>query len=452
MEKNTLEHKSSDFLDPDKVEEISSTILEMAQKKGASQAEVSVNFDKGFSVSTRLEEVETVEFNQDKSFSVTVYFGNRRGGATSSDTSLSSLKQLVDRACDIAKASDEDPCFGLAEPELLATNFPDLQLDYPWMIDAQQAIELAKECEHIALNKDSRIVNSDGCSISSYQFLRSYATSTGFNHSFRASRHSKSCVLLAKDSQGLKQDYDYTTARDPQKLLANELLAEKATERTLARLNAQKISTQKCPVIFAHDVSNTVLGSFISAISGSNIYQKSSFLLDQIGKQIFPSKYHIQEKPYEIGALGSSAYDLEGVQTRNNCFVESGILQHYLLDCYSARRLDLSTTANAGGVHNLSITDDGCNFDELLQEMGTGLVVTSLMGSAISLVTGDYSRGASGFWVEGGKVQYPVDEITIASNLRDMFSNILMIANDVDPRKSTKCGSILISEMMVAGK
>lgn len=451
MEKNTIESKSSEFLNQAEVENIAQQLLALAKSNGASQVEVAVNFDKGLSVSTRLADVETVEFNQDKSFAVTVYFGKRRGGATSSDTTPQSLKQLVERACDIAKHSDEDQCFGLAEAGELATEFPELDLDHGWPIDVQQAISIAKDCEQLALDQDQRIINSDGCNVSTYRFLRSYANSHGFSHSFTASRHSKSCILLAKDQEGLKRDYDYTTARDPQNLVENLSLAQSAVSRTLSRLNPRKLSTRKCPVIFSSDVSNTILSAFMSAISGSSIYRKSSFLLDMVGQQILPKKYNIGEEPYLIGGLGSASYDLDGVQTRANQFIKHGQLQHYMLDTYSARRLKLNTTANAGGVHNLFINNDGGSFESLLSEMGSGLLVTSLMGSAVNLVTGDYSRGASGFWIEDGQIQYPVDEVTVASNLADMFMNIEKVASDEDKRKSTRCGSMLISKMTVAG-
>lgn len=442
----------STFLNPNEVENISDRLLSLAKQKGASSSEVSVNFDKGLNVTTRLNEVETVEFNQDKNFSVTVYFGNRRGSATSSDTKDSALEQLVSRACDIAKVSDPDPCFGLADKELLATNLPDLALEYDWNITVDEIIEKAKACESIALKSDPRIVNSDGSNVSTYQFLCAHANSYGFKHYFKATRHSQSCILLAKDKEGLKRNYDYTIARDPSLLLDNALLAKSAVEKTLSRLNAQKISTRTSPVIFSSEVSSSLLGAFISAISGSNIFRRSSFLLDKIGSQLFDSKYSITESPYEIGALGSASYDSDGVQTRNNCFIEKGILQHYALGCYSARRLNLSTTGNAGGVHNLSINHDGGGLNDLLNEMGTGLLVTSLMGSSINLITGDYSRGASGFWVEKGVIVFPVDEVTVAGNLSDMFMSIKMIADDADPRKSSKCGSMLISKMTIAGK
>ncbi len=452
MKNNTVKKGQSTFLDPNEVEKISTSILDIAKSMGASSTEVSVSFDKGLNIASRLGDVETIEFNQDKSVALTVYFGQRRGSATSSDTSYASLKQLVSRACDIAKVSDPDPCFGLAETPLIATNFPDLALHFDWDINVPDAIDLAKECELLALNADKRIVNSDGCNVATYQSLCAYANSNGFYHHFNASRHSKSCVLLAKDSDGLKRDYDYTIARDPKHLLNNKALADSAVEKTLSRLNAQKLSTRTCPVIFSNNVSSSLLAAFISGISGGNIYRRSSFLLDKIGQKIFPSAYSIYESPYEVGALGSAAYDSEGVQTRENRFVDSGILNHYALGCYSARRLKLETTANSGGVHNLAISHDDMSLTTLLNEMGTGLLVTSLMGSSVNMITGDYSRGASGFWVENGEIQYAVEEITIASNLLDMFSSIQRIGNDIDSRKSTKCGSILIPSMTIAGK
>lgn len=440
------------FLNPVEVEQISNEVIDLAKAAGATSTEVSVQLNKGINVATRLEEVETIEFNQDKQIALTVYIGNRRGTATSSDPSHPSLKKLVQHAADIAKVSDPDPCFGLADKSLLAINFPELDLYHPWNIEVKDAIELAKHCESIALGIDKRIVNSDGCNLSTHQFLTSYANSNGFNHHYFSSRHSQSCVLLAQDSKGLKRDYDYTLARDPKKLLDQRLLANNAVKKTLARLDAHKLSTRSCPVIFSSDISNSLLSALISAVSGGNIYRRSSFLLDKIGHQIFPQKYSISESPYMVGGLSSSAYDGDGVQTRNNVFIKNGVLQHYALGCYSARRLKLETTANSGGVHNLSINHDNLTLDELFAQMGTGLFVTSLMGSSINMLTGDYSRGASGFWIEDGKIAYAVDEITVASNFMDMFANIEGIASDVDIRKSTKCGSVLIGKMTVAGK
>lgn len=452
MDHTNNHNAQSTFLNSAEVENVSNQVIDIAKSLGATSCEVSVHLNKGLNVASRLREVDTIEFNQNKHVALTVYFDKQRGCATGSDTSLASLEQLVKHASDIAKVSDPDPCFGLPDKSQLATNLPDLKLNFEWNIEPQQAIDAAIECESLALNQDKRIVNSDGANVSSNQYLTAYANSAGFYHHLYSTRHSKSCVLLAEDQTGLKRDYEYTIARDPNNLFSNDFLANSAVNKTLVRLNPQKLKTQTCAVIFSNDISNSLLSTFISAISGGNIYRKSSFLLDKVGQIIFPTKYTMAESPYIIGGLSSSAYDSDGVQTRNNKFIEDGVLQHYVLGTYSARRLNLETTANSGGVHNLSITNDDISQAELLAQMGTGLLVTSLMGSSINMLTGDYSRGASGFWIENGVIAYPVDEITIAGNLMEMYGNIVAIANDNDLRKSTQCGSILISEMTVAGK
>ena len=318
-------------------------------------------------------------------------------------------------------------------------------------MDAPQAIELAKDCETHAVKFDKRIENSEGASVSSHDFIRLYANSHDFVGGYRASRHSLSCVLIASDDKGMQRDYDYSTARRSDDLLSAQKLGEAAANKTLARLNARKLSTRKAPVIFAHDVSNSLLGAFISAVSGSNLYRRSSFLLDRLDTQVFATGYDVYEQPHLATALGSAPFDSEGVLTRNNMFIKDGRLESYVLGSYSARRLGLATTANAGGVHNLTISHDDLTFKQLLARMDTGLVVTELMGQGVNLVTGDYSRGVSGFWVEKGEIQYPVEEITVAGKLNDMYRNICGIGNDIDPRKATRCGSILIEEMMIAG-
>ncbi len=452
MDKNKEEFKRN-FLQKEKeYQPLVGQILALAKDKGATQAEVALSYDKGLSVTTRLREVETVEFNQDKGVGVTVYVGQRRASVSSSDTSKAAIEKVVERALEIAKVSDEDKCYGLADKELLSDTYPSLDLYHPWDMDALKAIELAKECEDIALTQDKRIVNSEGSSVGSYQFLRFYANTNGFHGCYTTTRHTRSCVLLGEDAKGLQRDYDYTTARNSDDLCNSQTLAQNAVDKTLKRLNAQKITTRKAPVIFKNDVSSTILSALISAISGGNIYRRSSFLLDHIDKTIFPSRYDVYEEPHLPGALGSAPYDGEGVLTRNNRFVEAGVLKSYCLGSYSARRLGLQTTANAGGVHNLAIKHDDLSFDEMLKKMDTGLVVTELMGQGTNIVTGDYSRGAQGFWVENGEIQFPVEEITIASNLKDMFSHIVAIGNDIDRRKATRCGSILLEEMTIAGQ
>lgn len=433
------------------LKQIAQKALEMSLKKGATHAEVALSADKGLSVTTRLLDVETLEFNQDKGVGLTVYLGHRRGSVSSSDTSDKAIEEAVQHAIDIAKVSDEDPCFGLADKALLSTQFPDLDLYHPWGISAEEAIDEAKACEDIALNTDKRIVNSEGVSVGSYEFMRVYANTHDFMGGYSTTRHTKSCVLLAEDESGMQRDYDYTTARSKKELESSASLAKKAIDKTVSRLNAKPIPTQKTPVIFSSDVSSSLLSVLISAISGGSIYRRASFMLDKIGASIFPERYDIFELPHKKRALGSAPYDGDGVMTRNNYFVKQGELKSYVLGSYSARRLGLQTTANAGGVHNLTINNDGLGVDALLKKMDKGVLITELMGQGINLVTGDYSRGLSGFWVENGEIQHPVEGVTVAGNLSDMFQGIVAIANDEDPRKATQCGSILMDEMMIAG-
>lgn len=434
------------------LKDIAKKVLAMSQKKGATHAEVALSADKGLSVTTRLLEVETLEFNQDKGVGLTVYLGHRRGSVSSSDTSDSALEEAVQHAIDIAKVSDEDPCFGLADKSLLSQQYSDLDLYHPWDLAADEAIAQAKECENIALKTDKRIVNSEGVSVGSYQFLRVYANTHDFIGGYSTTRHTKSCVLLAEDQVGMQRDYDYTTARAKEDLDSAATLAKNAIDKTVKRLHAKPIKTQKTPVIFSSDVSSSLLSALISAVSGGSIYRRASFLLDKIGEAILPDKYDICEWPHKQKALGSAPYDGDGVITRNNYFVKRGELNSYVLGSYSARRLGLETTANAGGVHNLTINNDGLKLDALLKKMDKGVLITELMGHGINLVTGDYSRGLSGFWVENGEIQHPVEGITVAGNLSEIFKGIVAISSDEDPRKGTQCGSMLIDEMTIAGE
>lgn len=431
--------------------ELMQDVLERARKKGASDAMVSVNHDSGFSVDVRMGEVETVTFNEDKAISLVVYFGHQKGAASSTDTSDQALDALVSAACDIARVSAADPCFGLAEPELLNNHFPDLSLYHPWEITPPEAIEKALTCETHALALDKRITNSDGVNLSTYAFCNGFANTNGGEGVISSTRHGLSCSLIAKEGENMQRDYDYTTARDATHLNSLERVAQTAVERTTSRLGAKKIKTQKAPVLFSSYVSSGILASFINAINGSNLYRKNSFLLDSIGQQIFPRGFKIYEQPFLLGALGSSPFDAEGVPTRNNVFIEDGILQQYVLSSYSARRLGLKTTANSGGVHNLTIDATAGNLQALLHQMDTGLLVTELMGQGINGLTGDYSRGAFGFWVEKGQIQHPVEEITIAGNLKEMFKSIVAVGSDINPNIATRCGSLLIEEMMIAG-
>ncbi|KTD24744.1 peptide maturation protein PmbA [Legionella lansingensis] len=431
--------------------ELMHEVLDRAKAQGATDVMVSVNHDSGFSVDVRMGEVETVAFSEDKGISLVVYIGHRKGGASSTDTSPAALDALVTAACDIAKVSSTDPCFGLADRELMTTKYPNLDLYHPWAITPPEAIEKALACETQALALDKRISNSDGVNLSTYAFCHAFATTNGGEGVVQSTRHSVSCSLIAKQGESMQRDYDYTTARYVDGLYPLDKIARNAVERAVSRLGARQIKTQKIPVLFSSRVSSSIFSSFINAISGGNLYRKNSFLLDSIDQQIFPAGFRVYEQPYLLKGLGSSPFDGEGVPTRNNVFIEDGVLRHYVLGSYSARRLGLKTTANSGGVHNLTIDATAGDLQDLLKKMNKGLLVTELMGQGINGLTGDYSRGASGFWVENGQIQYPVEEITIAGNLKDMFKAIVAVGTDINPNLSTRCGSVLIEEMMVAG-
>lgn len=426
-------------------------VLDLAREEGATDAAVAVNNDRGFSVDVRMGEVETVAFSEDKGVGLTVYVGQRKGSASSTDTTPAALRSMVKAACDIAKVSAEDPCFGLADKDLMTRNHPDLDLFHPWDITPQQAIEMALKCETYALSLDKRISNSDGVSVSSYESHHGYANTHGGEGFIHCTRHSLSCSVIAKEGDEMQRDYDYTTVRNAKDLTNTETIAKNAVERALSRLGSKQIKTQVTPVIFSSRVSSGLFGSFINAISGSNLYRKNTFLLDSVGQQLFPEFIRIYEQPHLPGALGSSPFDSEGVPTRPNVLVEKGRLLQYVLGSYSARKMKLKTTANSDGVHNLTVDPTCGDLQELLHTMENGLLVTELMGQGVNGITGDYSRGASGYWVENGEIQYPVDEVTIAGNLKEMFQMIRAVGNDINPNISIKCGSVLIEKMMVAG-
>ncbi len=427
-------------------------VLAKTRSLGATNAAVSVSHDHGFSVDVRMHSVETVAFNEDKSVSLVVYFGQRKGSASTTDTSSAALTTAVEAACDIAKVSSQDPCFGLADRDLLTVQHPDLDLYHPWSIEPSQAIEQALACEEHALSLDKRITNSDGVNLSTYSFCHGYADTHGARGFVRGTRHSLSCSLIAENSSGMQTDYDYTTSRRASQLVSLEQLAQSTVDRTVSRLGARKLKTGKTPVLFSSRVSSSLMSSFISAISGSNLYRKNSFLLDSLGKTVFPEWVRIYEQPRLLGALGSAPFDGEGVPTRHNVFVHEGRVEQYVLGSYSARRLGLQTTANSDGVHNLTVDANAGELSDLIKTMDKGLLVTELMGQGVNGLTGDYSKGATGFWVEHGEIQYPVEEITIANNLKEMFLSILAIGQDINPNHSTRCGSILIGQMMVAGE
>jgi PmbA protein len=434
--------------------QVARQLLQQAGEAGASAAEVTVNFSLGLSATVRMGEVDNVEFHRAKGLVLTVYFGEQKGSASSSDTSADALTQVLTSACDIARVTEPDSYAGLADPALLAdpAAMTDLQLFHPWALPAQQAIELARQCETHALAQDSRIDNSEGASVTTSQSLQVYANSLDFIGHQRFTRHSLNCVLVAKDKQGMQRDYAYTMARDPQQLWSATQVAEQAAQRTVRRLDARQMKTGQWPVIFAADIAGQLFHYFVRAVSGGNLYRRSSFLLDSLGQAVFPAHVQITEDPWLPKALGSSAFDDEGVKTQPRVLVDGGVLQGYVLSSYSARRLGMQSTANAGGIHNLLVRPQALNFSELLQKMDTGLLVTETMGHGINLVNGDFSQGAAGFWVERGQIQFPVHEITIAGNLADMFKGIVAIADDVDPRHVIQTGSVLIEQMTVAGQ
>ena len=427
-------------------------LLDEAKKQGASAAEAGLSLENGLSVNARLGDVETIEHHCDQGLGITVYFGQRKGSASTSDLSPASIKETVRAACSIARYTSEDEYAGLPEPAMLATRFPDLELDHPWPLSVDEAIALAIACESAALGYSSEINNSEGASVNTHQGIRVMGNSLGFLQGYSATRHSMSCSVLGQRGDSMQRDYWYSVARNANDLETAEAIGQKAAERTIKRLAARRLTTRQCPVMYAAEVATGLLGSFIGAISGGNLYRKSSFLLDALGTQVFPDFVRIHEQPYLKGALGSSAYDGDGVATQTRDIVSDGILRGYVLGTYSARKLGMQSTGNAGGVHNLAIDPGVLDFQGMLRQMGTGLLVTELMGQGVKMVTGDYSRGASGFWVENGEIQYPVEEITIAGNLKDMFRQVVAVGNDIDYRGNVRTGSILIEQMSIAGE
>lgn len=425
--------------------------LKAAKRFGASQAEAALAIDSGLSVSVRNGEIETLEYHQDKGLAITVFINQCMGSANTSDLSEKAIRQTVKTATEIARFTARDEFSGLADADELAWEYPDLNLYSSWNVDAEEAVELAVSCEAAALKVDKRIVNSEGASLSSHESFQVYGNSHGLMAFYPSSRHSLSCSVIGQDGGSMQRDHWFTSARDASYLESPVAVGKQAAKRTLARLNAQKISTAKMPVLFSPDVSSGLLSHFLSAISGSNLYRKSSFLLDCLGRKVLPEWVRILEQPHIVGGAGSCPFDSDGVKTQSRIIVEDGILQSYILDSYSGRKLQMKTTGNAGGVHNLILESGQQNFKAMLKLMDKGLLVTELMGQGINIVTGDYSRGAAGFWVENGKIQYPVEEITIAGNLADMFQKIIAVGSDVDYRRNIRSGSILIEEMMISG-
>lgn len=434
----------------DQVKQMSEDVLKVAKTLGASAAEAELSLSIGQNVSVRMGEVENIEYNRDKGMSVTVYFGQQRGHASTSDLSAQALKDTVAAACNIAKYTAKDTFCGLADASLMATDIPDLNLHHPWDVSVEGAIAIAKECEAAALHVDTRITNSEGASVSTGAGIFAYSNSHGFTGGYPSSRHGISCSVIAESETNMQRDYWYNTARDAQDLQAATDIGKIAGERTVRRLDAKKIKTCQVPVLFEAPLASGLISSLISAISGGNLYRKSSFLLDSLGKQIASPLLNIYEDPHIKKGLASSPFDNEGVATTPRQLVKDGVLQGYVLSSYSARKLGLQTTGNAGGNHNLMVQSSGQDFAGLLKKMGTGLFVTELLGHGMNMVTGDYSRGAAGFWVENGVIVHPVEEITIAGNMADMLKMIVAIGNDVLVQGSKQVGSILIERMTVA--
>jgi PmbA protein len=426
-------------------------VLAEAKRLGASGAEASASVSQGLSVSVRLGEVETVEHNRDKGLALTLFFGTQSGSASTSDLSPQAVRDCVHAAATIARYTAADEFSGLADPDQLAKNIPDLDLYHPWNPGMEQAIELARACEDAARAADARITNSEGASLSSHEGTEVYGNSHGFLGSVSTTRHSVSCAVIGQDEAGMQRDYWYSMARDSGGLESPERIGRKAAERTVRRLGARQLTTRQTPVIYEAPVASSLLSHFVGAIRGTNLYRRSSFLLDHLGKPVFAPHVRIHEQPFLRGALGSTPFDNDGVAPSSRDIVRDGILQGYVLDVYSARKLGMRSTGNAGGVHNLTLEPGDRDLAGLLRQMGTGLLVTELIGFGVNAVTGDYSRGAAGFWVENGVIQYPVEEITIAGNLKDMFRHLVAVGNDVDMRGNTRTGSILIESMTLAG-
>lgn len=428
-------------------------LLKEAKRQGASAAEASVGSSAGIEVSVRLGELETVEHTRDNGLGVTVYFGHRKGSASTSDLSPEALRDAVRAACDIARHTQEDPCARLAAPELMATGeLPDLDLYHPWALGVEDAVEIARACEDAARGFDRRIVNSEGATLETHTGLHLYGNSHGFVGGFPSTRHSLSCAVVGQEGEAMQRDYWWTSARAATDLESARSVGERAAERTVSRLGARRLSTREAPVLFRAEVATGLLRSLTSAIQGASLYRRASFLLDHLGERIFPGFVRIHEEPHWPRGLASAAFDGDGVATRPKDLVSQGILKSYLLDAYSGCRLGLPTTANAGGVRNLRVAMGERDRAGMLALMGTGLLVTELMGHGVNPVTGDYSRGAAGFWVEGGEIQYPVEEITIAGNLKRIFAGLVAVGNDCDYPGSTRTGSWLIDSMTIAGE
>lgn len=442
----------SNFPTAAELENLLGRALDEARRRGATAADAGVSVDTGLSVTVRLGEVETLEHHRDRGLGITVYLGQRKGSATTGDLGWEAVAETVAKAVSMARYAAEDPFAGLPDEADLARDVPDLDLDHPWALEVEAAIALAKESEAAALATDPRITNSEGATIGAQRGIKVYGNTLGFVGGYPSTYYSQSCVVVASDGAAMERDYWYTAAREASGLEAPAAVGRTAALRTVARLGARRLATTRAPVLFVPDVARGLIGHFLGAIRGGSQYRKSSFLQDAAGTQVFPDFMEIVERPHLVRGLGSAPFDAEGCTTRDRVLVDRGVLTGYVLNSYSARKLNLRTTGNAGGVHNLMVQGGTEDYPALVRRMQRGLVVTELMGQGVNGVTGDYSRGAAGFWVEGGEIAYPVNEITIAGNLKDMLRGIVAVGNDIDRRSSVMTGSLLLGEMTIAGE
>ena len=438
-------------LDSRAMENIVQDVLNEAVSLGVDQAEVSASHDIGLTATARLGEVESLEYTNDRGIGITVYKDQKKGSASTSDFSANALKEVIRKACSFATFTAADENAGLADAELMASDPPDLALAHEWGIESDEAIRIAIECEAAGRDYDKRITNSEGATVGTSSGVRVYGNTHGFLSSFPKTSHSLSCIVVGEENGSMERDYWYTTARDAAMLESAEAVGKQAAKRTVERLGGRKIKTGAAPVLFAPEIARGFIGHAIGAIAGGAQYRRSSFLLDAAGEKIFPEFLQIEERPHIPGAMASAPYDAEGVVTRDRDIVIDGVLQGYILSSYSARRLGLTSTGNAGGAHNLLVPGNAGDLQSMMQEMGTGLLVHELIGQGVNSVTGDYSRGVVGFWVENGEIAYPVHEVTIAGNLRDLYQRIASIGTDQDMRGGIRCGSILVESMKIAG-
>jgi len=437
-----------------KLQDFAQRVLALAKAAGASDCEVDVSEGFGQSVSVRCGAVETIEYNRDKGIGVTIYLGQHKGHASTSDFSPAAVRDTVEAALNIARFTAADPCAGLPDASLLASRaqgFADLDLYHPWLISVDAAIDLAQRCEQAAFAVSAQVTNSEGASVSIQEGQFVSANSAGFMGGYPTSRHYISCSVIAGKDETMQRDDWYSTARDAQHIAAPETIGDYAARRALARVGARKIRTCKVPVLFEAPLASSLIGNFIHAVSGGSLYRKTSFLEGSLGTQVFSKQFQISERPHLRGALASSFFDSDGVATRDREVVADGVVQGYFLSAYTARKLGMQTTGNAGGSHNLIVHSSHGDFHDMLKTMGRGLLVTELLGQGVNYVNGDYSRGAAGYWVEGGEIVHPVEEVTIAGNLRDMFAHIAAVGSDVLMRGSKQVGSILVEQMKVAG-